>query len=250
MLISQNGIDLIKKFEGCKLQAYDDGTGTLTIGWGHTSGVKVGQTITQSEADEMLKNDLVYYANDVQALIDSKVIQFEVNQNMFDALTSFCYNLGKGNLIQLVKDRSVEEVKEHMSLYVYANGKVLQGLVNRRQAEVELFSRKDTCFVQNIPTQNIQTYTIVKGDNLTAIANKFNTTVRKLAELNNISDVNLIYVGQVLNLNSEDLRQYVVKSGDNLTVIAQKLGTSIQRLVSLNNIKNINLIYVGQVLKY
>jgi LysM repeat protein len=179
------------------------------------------------------------------------MIGFEVNQNMFDALVSFCYNLGYGNLVQLVTNRDKGTVAEKMLLYVYANGKVFQGLVNRRQAERELFLKPIPCFVQNIPTQNIQTYTVCKGDNLSSIAERFNTTVRKLAELNNITNVNLIYVGQVLKLEqTEEYKTYTVKAGDNLTVISKRLGVSIQRLVTLNNIQNINFIYVNQVLKY
>ena len=66
MKISENGINLIKEFEGCKLQAYDDGTGTYTIGYGHIRGVKKGQTIPQSLADYYLQEDIIRYENGVK----------------------------------------------------------------------------------------------------------------------------------------------------------------------------------------
>jgi GH24 family phage-related lysozyme (muramidase) len=78
--LSQNGINLIKSFEGCRLTAYVDTSGVLTIGYGHTGGVTKGQTITQAQADEILKKDLANYANGVQGLIDNKTILFNVNQ--------------------------------------------------------------------------------------------------------------------------------------------------------------------------
>ena len=88
------------------------------------------------------------------------------------------------------------------------------------------------------------------GDNLSGIATKFGTTVANLVSLNNISDPNLIYVGQVLKLPSSgnSSRTYTVQEGDTLSSIATKFGTTVVNLVSLNNISNANLIYVGQVL--
>ena len=85
---------------------------------------------------------------------------------------------------------------------------------------------------------------------LSGIATKFGTTVANLVSLNNISDPNLIYVGQVLKLPSSgnSSRTYIVQEGDTLSSIATKFGTTVVNLVSLNNISNANLIYVGQVL--
>jgi GH24 family phage-related lysozyme (muramidase) len=189
MFISENGINLIKKFEGCKLQAYLDPVGIPTVGYGHIEGVEIGQTISQEKAEDLLLTDMIKYCNDVQALIDNHIILFEVNQNMFDALTSFCYNLGRANLINLVYGRSKEQVAGHIELYVKAGGKTLQGLVNRRYAEKQLFLK---------PCETYNIYVVTKGDTLTAIARKLNTTVKKLASMNNIRNINLIYVGQKL----------------------------------------------------
>ena len=101
------------------------------------------------------------------------------------------------------------------------------------------------------------TYVVRDGDTLTSIARRFNTTVNEIAKLNNISDKNLIYIGQVLKIetsassSSEEsfLGSYIVKSGDTLSSIASRFNTTVNELVRLNNIPNPNLIYVGEVLR-
>ena len=135
MKISQTGIELIKKFEGCVLYAYKDPVGVWTIGYGHTVGVKSGQKVTQKQAETLLKEDLKIYENHVTK---SGV---KVNQNQFDALVSFTYNCGAGSLKTLLSGRSLNEVSKALLLYNKAGGRVLQGLVNRRKAEKELFDK-------------------------------------------------------------------------------------------------------------
>ena len=135
MKITQTGIELIKNFEGCVLHAYKDPVGVWTIGYGHTVGVKSGQSITQAQAEKFLKDDLVIYE---KAVTDSKV---KVNQNQFDALVSFTYNCGAGSLKTLLSGRTLNEVSKALLLYNKAGGRVLQGLVNRRKAEKELFDK-------------------------------------------------------------------------------------------------------------
>ena len=98
------------------------------------------------------------------------------------------------------------------------------------------------------------TYTIKSGDTLSGIASKFNTTVSKLVELNNIKNPNLIITGDKLVIRSGSVENnepttYTIKSGDNLTKIAKKFGTTVSKLVELNNIKNPNLIITGDKLK-
>ena len=97
---------------------------------------------------------------------------------------------------------------------------------------------------------NYTSYTVQAGDSLSAIAARFGTTVAELVSLNNISDPNLIYVGQVLKIPSSgnSSRTYTVQAGDTLSYIAAKFGTTVSNLVTLNNISDPNLIYVGQVL--
>lgn len=133
MKTSQNGINLIKRFEGCKLTAYKCPAGVWTIAYGHTAGVYSGMKITQQQADEFLKQDLVIYENHVNNL------NRPFNQNEFDALVSFCYNCGAGSLQTLCKNRTNTQIADALLLYNKGGGKVLQGLVNRRKAERELF---------------------------------------------------------------------------------------------------------------
>ena len=94
------------------------------------------------------------------------------------------------------------------------------------------------------------TYVVAKGDTLSAIAKKYNTTYQELASYNNISDPNKIYVGQEIKIpsTSSETTTYVVVKGDTLSAIAKKYNTSVSRLVELNNIKDANKIYVGQEL--
>lgn len=133
MKTSNNGITLIKKFEGCRLKAYKDAAGVLTIGYGHTSGVKAKDSITQEEAENLLKEDLVKFEKKVSKY------KYSFNQNQFDALVSFAYNLGSIDKLSQEGKRSKEQIALHIRDYVFAGGRRLQGLVNRRQAEFNLY---------------------------------------------------------------------------------------------------------------
>lgn len=134
MNISQKGIDLIKRFEGCSLSAYRCPRGVWTIGWGHTAGVKQGDRITQEVADNYLKNDLKVYEAHVR-----NIVKIPVTQNQFDALVSFCYNCGQANLKKLVSNRNATQIAAAIIKYNKSGGKVLAGLVKRRNAEKDLF---------------------------------------------------------------------------------------------------------------
>jgi lysozyme len=133
MNISNVGIKLIQDFEGCVLFGYKDAVGVPTWGWGHTGGVVVGQHITQAKADELLKQDLQRFVGYVNAL------GLKLNQNQFDALVSFSFNLGPANLNELVKGRSFSQIADVIPQYCHAGGEVLDGLVKRRAAEKALF---------------------------------------------------------------------------------------------------------------
>ena len=135
MNTSQKGIDLIKSFEGCRLAAYKDPAGILTIGYGHTKGVTADMKITWDQADAYLLEDL----KAAEAAVSKK--SYDWNQNEFDALVSFTFNCGTGNLTKLVKSgkRTKEEISDALLLYNKAGGKVLEGLSRRRKAEKELF---------------------------------------------------------------------------------------------------------------
>lgn len=133
MNISEKGISLIKKFEGCHLTAYLCPAGKWTIGYGHTAGVAKGMRITQAQADEYLRQDCKSSEKAVNAL------GRKLNQNQFDALVSFTFNCGVGNLKTLCQDRSLEVIGEKILLYTKAGGKTLNGLVKRRKDEQALF---------------------------------------------------------------------------------------------------------------
>lgn len=142
MKTSNIGINLIKSFEGCILKAYKCPAGVWTIGYGHTAGVKEGQTITQAQAEEFLKQDLKRFETYVKNLVTVKL-----NQYQFDALVSFCYNVGPGNLktstlLKLLNKGDYEGAAEQFERWVKAGDKKLAGLVRRRVAEKELFLRQ------------------------------------------------------------------------------------------------------------
>ena len=143
MKISQEGIALIKKFEGCELDAYQDAVGVWTIGYGHIKDVKEGMQITKAQAEEMLVEELSEYENHVSNAVDN-----QLDQCMFDALVSWTYNLGPTNLnsstmLKVLNAREYEEVPAQIKRWNKAGGKVLEGLVRRREAEALLFEGKD-----------------------------------------------------------------------------------------------------------
>ena len=141
--ISDTGVALIAKFEGCYLEAYKCPAGVWTIGYGHTGNVKKGDTLaSETEAMALLKKYLKQYAGYVNQRIANKKISFSLNQNQFDALTSFTYNLGPGCLDTLVNGRNAKTVASKMLLYNKAGGRVLEGLKRRRKAEQQLFLKK------------------------------------------------------------------------------------------------------------
>lgn len=136
MHISQEGLNLIKEFEGLYCNAYKCPAGVWTIGYGHTEGVYEGQVITPVQAEEMLRNDMLIYEDQVNQVIG------RLTQNEFDALVSFTYNCGQGCLKTLVANRDHTQIADALLLYNKAGGRVLEGLVRRRQAERELFIKK------------------------------------------------------------------------------------------------------------
>lgn len=140
MYISDRGVELVAKFEGCRLEAYQCAAGVWTIGYGHTAGVKPGDKLgSQEEAKALLKDDLKKYGGYVNTCVKKGLITFPLNQNQFDALASFCYNCGNGSLQKLVSDRDAATVAEKMLQYNKGGGKVLAGLTRRREEERALF---------------------------------------------------------------------------------------------------------------
>ena len=141
MQMSPGGMTaLLKKFEGCKLTAYRCPAGICTIGYGHTASagappVKDGMTITQQQADDILSRDLVKFETAVH-----NMVQQPLNQNQFDVLVDFAYNAGIGNLqsstlLKKVNAAQFDAVPAELMKWTKGGGKVLPGLVRRRQAE-------------------------------------------------------------------------------------------------------------------
>ena len=136
---SENGIELIKDFEGRRLVAYQDSVGVWTIGYGHTKTAHEGRLIIKSTADRLLAEDLAEFEKYVE-----EYVTVTLTQNQFDALVSWTFNLGPGNLQESTMLRKLNqglytEVPDEMRRWNKAGGEVLKGLVRRREAEAELF---------------------------------------------------------------------------------------------------------------
>ncbi|MFV2948030.1 lysozyme [Pseudomonas japonica] len=139
MRTSQRGLNMIKSFEGLRLQAYQDSVGVWTIGYGATRGVKAGMSITKEQAERMLLNDVQRFEPEIERLVIAKL-----SQNQWDALVCFTYNLGATNLEsstlrRLLNDGDYAGAAGQFSRWNKAGGKILPGLVRRRAAERDLF---------------------------------------------------------------------------------------------------------------
>lgn len=147
MATSDVGVSLISGFEGTRFTAYDDGVGVWTIGTGTTvypNGVKVkqGDTCTPEEAKAYFKHDLAKFEKTV-----NESVTVPLNQNQFDALVSLTYNIGSGafkgsTLLKLLNQKQYREAAAQFTRWNKANGKVLNGLTRRREAERDLFLKK------------------------------------------------------------------------------------------------------------
>ena len=143
MKTSPKGIALIKEFEGLRLKAYKCPGGVWTIGYGHTAGVKPGMVINESQAEEFLKEDLLVFEKAVNNQ------NLSINQNQFDALISFTYNVGTGNFSSSTLLRKIKvnpqdnSIMDEFLRWVYSKGRVLPGLQRRRLAEMKLYFSND-----------------------------------------------------------------------------------------------------------
>ena len=144
---SKKAVALIKKFEGCSLKAYQDSVGVWTIGYGTTNAdkeitgitIKAGTMITQKQAESFLLKSLnKKYA----AKVNKYYAKYKFNQNQFDALVSFAYNIGSLDQLTAKGTRSIKVISDKIIAYDRAGGKPLAGLTRRRRAEKALFDRK------------------------------------------------------------------------------------------------------------
>lgn len=140
MTYSNKCMELVKRFEGCRLKAYDDGAGNWTIGYGHTRGVKKGMRITSEQAENYLKQDL----DSAYSRITKWIMHYNFNQNQVDALTSFAYNVGSIDELCNYGRCTVQKISERIPLFVYAGHKKMPGLVLRRSEEKKLFDTEST----------------------------------------------------------------------------------------------------------
>ena len=137
--INSEGFKLLTTFEGCETTAYDDKTGVWTIGYGHTQGVRKGMTITQKEADDLLRDDLEKFETFVE-----KGVSVSINENQFSALVCLCFNIGpKGfgdsTLRRLLNQGDFQGAADQFPEWNKVNRKPWLGLTRRRLAEQALF---------------------------------------------------------------------------------------------------------------
>ena len=141
MKISANGLEFIKQHEGLYLHAYDDGVGVMTIGYGHTKNVKRGDVITLQQAEEYLREDLKEFEEAVNGL------NIVLNQNQYDSLVSFLFNVGVGALSTEYKigrdlrNNVLSDVPKDMLAWCNAGGHYMEGLYRRRVDEAKLFGQ-------------------------------------------------------------------------------------------------------------
>lgn len=133
-------MELIKRFEGLRLTPYYCSAGILTIGYGHTSGVKMGMRITEEEAEILLEADL-----GAAEMAVGRLVQVSLTDNQFAALVSFVFNLGSGRLASSTLLRKLnagdyEGAAGQFGKWVFGGGRKLPGLITRRESERQLYN--------------------------------------------------------------------------------------------------------------
>lgn len=165
--INQAGIDLIKSFEGLYLSAYRCEAKVVTIGYGHTGmthddgSVYIGQNITRERAEELLAHDMQYFEKVVLRLVNA-----ELNDNMFAALVSFAFNCGEGNLesstlLRKLNEGDYDGAAEQFTRWNRGGGSVLNGLTRRRASEQRLFEGTNDPVIASVDKMRELGYTVV-----------------------------------------------------------------------------------------
>lgn len=140
MRISKEGLRLIKAFEGLRLHAYQDIAGVWTVGYGHTGNdVQAGLVISEEDAEQLLMNDVAKFEDCV-----NDAVLVHLNETEFDACVSLAYNIGcsafqASTLLKLLNQDNREAAARQFLRWNKAAGKVVEGLTNRRRAEMEMF---------------------------------------------------------------------------------------------------------------
>ena len=141
-MVPEQLLALIRRFEGSRLKPYLCPAGVPTIGYGHTQNVKPTDVITLHEAERFLRQDVEFAEKEVNRH------NLDINQNQFDALVSFVFNVGVGNFARSTLLRKIKSnpndptIRKEFERWMYAGGKVLNGLVRRRKEEAELYFMK------------------------------------------------------------------------------------------------------------
>lgn len=135
---SNNMLNALKGWEGLRTTAYKCAAGVWTIGYGHTGNVSPGQTISEAQAEQYLRQDLSSFENEVTSL--AKNVGVKLTQGQYDALVSFSYNCGggalkKSGILEMLKGGNIDGAASKLKQYVHGGGKVLPGLVSRRETE-------------------------------------------------------------------------------------------------------------------
>ena len=143
MKVSDSLIKQLMTFEGLRLEAYEDAAGVPTIGYGHTSGVKMGDRISEYWAKELLLADIAV----AERAVDS--LELDLTQGQLDALVSFTFNLGFGRLksstlLKVIRQGgSMRQIRREFMRWVHAGGRPMKGLEKRRAWEAERFFASD-----------------------------------------------------------------------------------------------------------
>ena len=139
MKLSDKGLEIIKRFEGLRLKAYQDSVGIWTIGYGSTFGVKEGQEVTEEQAESLLWRDV-----HVAEVCVNGAVSVDLSQGEYDALVSLCFNIGCGKfrgstLLRKLNDGDYDGACAEFPRWTKAGGRELAGLVTRRGAEQQRF---------------------------------------------------------------------------------------------------------------
>ena len=214
MSLSQAGLNLIKSHEGLRTTAYQDPVGVWTIGYGHTGTAKPGQKITEAQAEQLLRQDVGWAQDAVR-----KNVKVPLTQGQFDALVSFTFNLGAGalgrsTLLKKLNAGDYAGAQAEFGKFVHAGGRVLPGLVRRRNEEAQMFGNQrpqggsapaPQPSTPPAPAPGTGTaagsYSVRSGDTLSGIAARHGVSLSALTAANpQIRNPNLIHPGQKINI--------------------------------------------------
>lgn len=139
MRLGDRGRELIKRYEGCSLKAYQDTGGVWTIGYGHTKTAARNKVISHDEAERLFDADVKWAVDAV-----NNRVPLALNQSQFDAIVSFVFNAGesafaKSTLLREINNGNLLYAPRELTRWVHDNGRALKGLARRRVAEAALF---------------------------------------------------------------------------------------------------------------